>query len=72
MDVKPHDRRKKRSTTKIQMQNEWRFGGSSSMFLYVHRDHQDYQGRGAQEGHLDFHAAPELGGPKRAEYTYST
>ena len=27
---------------------------------YVHRDHKDYWGRGAQDGHLDFHTAPEL------------
>ena len=25
------------------------------MLLYVHRDHKDYKGRGAQDGHLDFH-----------------
>ena len=31
-----------------------------SMLLYVRRDHKDYQGRGAQDGHLDFHTAPEL------------
>ena len=30
------------------------------MLLYVHRDDKDYQGRGAQDGHLDFHTAPEL------------
>ena len=30
------------------------------MLLYVHRDRADYQGRGAQNDHLDFHAAPEL------------
>ena len=28
--------------------------------LYVHRDHKDYLGRGAQDGHLDCHTAPEL------------
>ena len=30
------------------------------MLLYVHRDHKDYYGQGAQDGHLDFHgtAAP--------------
>ena len=33
---------------------------SSSVLLYVHRDHKDYYGRGAQDGHLDFHTAPEL------------
>ena len=33
---------------------------SSSMLLYVHTDHKDYLGRGAQDGHLDFHRAPEL------------
>ena len=32
---------------------------SSSLLLYVHRDRKE--GRGAQEdGHLDFHTAPEL------------
>ena len=29
--------------------------GSISMFLYVQIDHKDYLGRGAQDGHLDFH-----------------
>ena len=33
---------------------------SSSMLLYVHRDHKDYKGRGAQDGHLDLHTAPRL------------
>ena len=33
---------------------------SSPVLLYVHRDHKDYSGRGAQDGHLDFHTAPEL------------
>ena len=32
----------------------------SSVLLYVLRDHKDYQGRGAQDSHLDFHTAPEL------------
>ena len=32
----------------------------SSMLLYVHRDHEDYKGQGAQDGHLDFHTAPDL------------
>ena len=31
------------------------------MLLYVHRDHQGVGGVGeAQDGHLDFHTAPEL------------
>ena len=30
------------------------------MLLYVHRDHNNYKGRGAQDVHLDFHTAPEL------------
>ena len=30
------------------------------MFLYVHRDHKDYWGLGAQDVHLDFHTTPEL------------
>ena len=30
------------------------------MLLHVHRDHKDYWGRGAQDGHLDFNTAPEL------------
>ena len=38
---------------------------SSSVLLYVHRDHKDYQGRGAQDGHLDFHTAPELGNRRK-------
>ena len=43
----------------------WRIGGcrkgsSSSLLLYVHRDHKDYEGRGAQDGHLDFHVARSL------------
>ena len=31
--------------------------GLSSMLLYVHMDCADYQGRGAQDGHLDFHTS---------------
>ena len=31
-----------------------------TILLYVHRGHKDYQGRGAQDSHLDFHTAPEL------------
>ena len=30
------------------------------MLLYVRRDNRDYQGQGAQDGHLDCHTAPEL------------
>ena len=30
------------------------------VLLYVHRNHKDYEGQGAQDGHLDFHTAPEL------------
>ena len=33
---------------------------SSSVLLYIHRDLKDYKGWGAQDGHLDFHTAPEL------------
>ena len=33
---------------------------SGSTLFYVHRDHIDYCGRGAQGGHLDFHTVPEL------------
>ena len=33
---------------------------SSSMLLYVHRDHKDHWRRGAQDGHPDFYAASEL------------
>ena len=29
-----------------------------SMLLYVLRDHKNYYGLGAQDGHLDFHTAP--------------
>ena len=32
---------------------------SSSTWLYVHRGRKDYQGRGGQDGHLNFHTAPE-------------
>ena len=32
----------------------------SSLLLYVRRDHKDSRGWGAQDGHLDFHTAPEL------------
>ena len=28
---------------------------SPSVLLYVHKDHKDYYGRGAQDVHLDFH-----------------
>ena len=31
-----------------------------SMLLYVHRNHKTYQGREAQNGHLDFRTGPEL------------
>ena len=31
-----------------------------SAMLQVHRNRTDYWGRGAQDGHLDFHTAPEL------------
>ena len=34
--------------------------GSSSVLLCVHRDRKDYQGRGAQDGHLGCRTAPEL------------
>ena len=34
------------------------------MLLYVHRDRTDFYGRGAQDGHLDFHTVPELWGTK--------
>ena len=33
-----------------------------SVLLYVHRNRNSL-GRGAQDGHLDFHTAPELCGP---------
>ena len=29
------------------------------MLLYVHRDHKDYYGRGAQDVHFDIHTADE-------------
>ena len=32
---------------------------SRSMLLNVDRDHEDYEGWGAQDGRLDFHTAPE-------------
>ena len=31
-----------------------------AMLPYVHGDRKNCYGRGAQEGHLDFHTAPEL------------
>ena len=34
--------------------------GSSSVFLYVHRDSTDCWGQGAHDVHLDFHTAHEL------------
>ena len=37
-------------------------GSAHSVLLYIHSDHEDRQGRGAQDGHLDFHTPPELGG----------
>ena len=33
---------------------------AGAVSLYVHRNHKDYQGQGAQDGHLDFHTALEL------------
>ena len=30
------------------------------MLLFVHRDHKDYQGREAQDGHLHFHTANDV------------
>ena len=38
----------------------WALVVPCSLLLYVHRDHKDYQGWGAQDGHLDFHTAPGL------------
>ena len=38
--------------------SSWALFGSSSVLLYVHRDHKDYLE--AQDGHFDFHTAPEL------------
>ena len=38
----------------------WRTPFLVSVLLYVHRNHQAYYGRGAQDGHLDIHTAPEL------------
>ena len=45
---------KKRVLTRVRVQ------------CYVHRDHKDYWGRGAHDGHLDFHTAPELSGPNQS------
>ena len=39
---------------------DWLDRDRRSLLLYVRRDHKDYQGRGAQGGHLDIHTAPEL------------
>lgn len=33
---------------------------SSSVLQYVLRDHKDYKGQGAQDGHLDFHTDSKL------------
>ena len=33
---------------------------SSSILLYLGRDHKAYYGLVARNGHLDFHTAPEL------------
>ena len=42
-----------------QLQQQGSEGGKfGSTLLYVHRNHKDYQGRGAQDGHMDFHTAP--------------
>ena len=38
----------------------WTSHGASSVLLYVLRENKDYLGRGAQDGHLDFHTVPEL------------
>ena len=34
--------------------------GSRWVLLYIHRDHKDYKGRVAQDGHLDFSHTAEL------------
>ena len=41
------------------------------MLLYVNRDHKDYKGRGAQDGHLDFHAAPKLWHNMQFEFEFN-
>ena len=41
------------------------------MLLYVHRDNKDCLGRGAQDGHLDFHTAPVALRPQRPSGTGS-
>ena len=43
---------------------------SSSTLLYFHRDHKDCYGRGDQNGHLDFHTAPELCGCSNSVLLY--
>ena len=40
--------------------NQWRCRVTVEVLLYVHKNHQAYLGRGDQDGHLDFHTAPEL------------
>ena len=45
------------TSTFTQLQSSEAF---SSVLCYVHIDHKDYKGREAQDGHLDFHTAPEL------------
>ena len=40
------------------------------MLLYAHSDHKSYQGRAAQDIHLDFHTVPELRGQFRSMLLY--
>ena len=44
---------------------------SSSVSLYVHSDHKDYLKWGTQEGHLNFHTAPELWVPVAWKHTHT-
>ena len=41
------------------------------MLLYVHRNHEAYLGRGAQDGHLDFHTLPSsVNSPWRSKFPH--
>ena len=44
----------------------------SFVVLYVHRNHKAYQGRGTQDGHLDFHTAPELCIQSSVQYCFTS
>ena len=45
---------------------------SSFTVLQVHRNRKAYDGVGAQDGHLDFHTAPELSAPLFLSWCFSS